>query len=101
LSAGGAGRLRELRAIAIELAAMSPPPVADDLEAVADALERVAVTVESVPDDDPQGIVVITDALDRELGAVAEEGDDAAAYIDRWCEPSAADAEAPTTSTPP
>lgn len=98
VSEAGVGQMRSLRATALDVAALSPEPVAADLEAVADALDRVAVAIESVPDDDPEAIVVMAEALDRELGSVTEEADEAGVYIDRWCEPFVSDPGSPSTT---
>jgi len=86
-SSTGLDELRELRTVALQLAALSPEPIAEDLAAVGDALQRVVDTIQDIPPDDPAGVSLIAQSLDRELGSVSEEANEAAAYRERWCGP--------------
>jgi len=92
-----ADRLRGLAMSARRLASLSPAPIAEDFDAVAGAFEAVAQTIDSLPPDDPQRLVLVTQRLDEELGAVQQEADRAGAYVDTWCGPAGTSATTATT----
>ena len=73
--------------VATQLGSLSPATIDDDFAAVADALDNVAGAINAIPGDDPADLAVVTQKLDDELGAVSEQADQAAAYIERWCGP--------------
>ena len=87
LDATGVDRLRSLQSAASELAALSPAPIAADFAAVENALGNVAAVVESLAPDDPNALTRVTESFAIELGTIAPQADEAAAYIDRWCAP--------------
>jgi hypothetical protein len=87
MASGGADQLAALAAVATQLGSLSPKTIDDDFSAVSDALNNVSGAVNAIPDDDPAGLAVVTQKLDDELGAVSQQADQAAAYIERWCGP--------------
>jgi hypothetical protein len=89
LSQGGSEQLRGLAVVATQLGTLSPNKIEDDFSAVSDALRNVAVAVDAVPADDPNGLAVVTQKLDDELGAVSDQANQAADYIEHWCGPLA------------
>jgi hypothetical protein len=83
----GLDQLRGLRTVALQLATLSPKPVAEDLDAVGQAIQRVVDTVQAIPPEDPAGAALVAESLDRELATVTQQAEDAATYIERWCGP--------------
>jgi hypothetical protein len=83
----GTEQLRGLQTVAQQLATLSPAPIADDLDAVRQALQNVEGVVQAIPADDPDAIGIVTTALDEELALVAEQADEVASYVERWCGP--------------
>jgi hypothetical protein len=91
----GAVQLQGLATSARRLASLSPPTIAADFDAVAQAFESVASVVVQLPPGDPDRLATVTESLDDALGAVQEQGDRAADYLDTWCGPP------PTSGAPP
>lgn len=87
IAAGGSEQLRGLAIVATQLGTLSPNQIEKDFGAVSDALRNVATAVDAVPADDPNGLAVVTQKLDDELGAVSDQANQAADYIERWCGP--------------
>ena len=100
IASGGADQLRALAVVATQLGSISPSTIDDDFAAVSAALDNVAAAVDAVPADDPAGIGVVTQKLDDELAAVADQANQAAAYIENWCGPLDSLGSAPPTSVP-
>ncbi len=73
--------------VATQLGTLSPNQIENDFGAVSDALRNVAAAVDAIPADDPNGLAVVTQKLDDELGAVSDQANQAADYIERWCGP--------------
>lgn len=96
---GGAEQVRALQTVARQLGTLSPEPIAEDLNAVGEALQNVVGVVEAVPADEPDAIAIVTQTFDEQLGSVSEQADEAAAYIERWCGPPAS-SDGATTSLP-
>lgn len=97
----GAAQLRDVATSARSLASSSPPTIAADLMAVAEAFEAVATTIDGLSADDPDRLATVTQSLDDELGAVQAQADRAGAYLDKWCGVPEVIDEVPTpTGTP-
>lgn len=93
------GNLAQVRDVLVSLGPLAAGAVVDDLRRLAEGLDEVIATAETVPEDDPGGIAQVTAALDEWSSETADDSARVRDYVQRWCgfDPTGAPPTTPTT----